>query len=184
MIITLAHMPISLSIAENLAQVEKILSDTKQSDIVVFAEGALSGYTPEDKDFIKNLDFNALDNAHETCRRLAREKKMHLLIGSIDSEGSKHYNTSFLFCPDGTTQRYRKANLAFLDKKHFAAGDALPQFIINSTKTAILMCREAMFPEMWRLHAINGAKILFHLDNSRGREKYDLWKSIFAPLMA
>ena len=174
--ITIAQIPISTDVRENLKSVKKALEQIQEGMIVVFPEGALTGYTPEKEEFISNLDFEQLEQSHSYCEQIAKEKNIVVLIGSVEKDGEKFYNSTFIFSPEGR-QTYRKVNLAFHDKKHFAAGSKLPIFTLHGIKVGILMCREIMYPEQWRILAINGAQVLIHLNNALGPDKYELWRS-------
>lgn len=174
--LTLAQIPVSSSIKENLETVKRALRRVQDGTIVVFPEGALSGYSPENKHFIANLNFDKLQESHTYCDNIAKERNIVIVIGSVEKKDENFYNTAYIFSPDGI-QTYRKVNLAFYDKKHFTAGSELPVFKLQGIKVGILMCREIMYPEQWRILAIKGAQVLIHLNNATGPEKYELWRS-------
>ncbi|MDD5178406.1 MAG: carbon-nitrogen hydrolase family protein [Candidatus Nanoarchaeia archaeon] len=175
--ISIVSFPIGNSLEGNFSQIKEAIETSPKADIWLFPEGALTGYDCENGNFIKNINFDKLNQLHQKCRNLTIFHKTNLIIGSIEKEDNKYYNAAFIFLADGTIQKYRKINLAFFDKKHFITGNSLPVFEINGTKIGIQLCREVFYPEQWRLLALKGAKIIFHLNNCVGKEKYNLWKS-------
>ena len=174
--IALGQIPVTSNIKKNLDTVKKVLDQVKAGTIVVFPEGALTGYTPEKEDFISTIDFEQLSESHTYCEYIAKQREIAILIGSVEKEGDRFYNATYIFSSEGR-QTYRKVNLAFHDKKHFAAGSALPIFTLQGIKVGVLMCREIMYPEQWRALALKGAQVLIHLNNTLGPDKYLLWKS-------
>lgn len=175
--VTIAQVPVTASMEDNLNSVLKLIESNAGTDLIIFPECALSTYEPQDKNYIKNIDFRKLSQSHEACRKMAVLHKTSIIIGSIDKINSKHYNTAFIFHADGRTEKYHKANLAFLDRNFFSAGDSLPVFDIAGVKVGIQICREIMYPEQWRLLAIKGAQLLVHITDCIEQDKYSLWKS-------
>jgi predicted amidohydrolase len=54
--ITLAQLPISEDIKKNQYLMIKTLSSAKKDEWVVFPEGMLSGYFPQEQSFIQSID--------------------------------------------------------------------------------------------------------------------------------
>lgn len=175
--ITIAQIPVTASIKTNLSAILDVIKSNANTDLIIFPECALSTYEADDKDYIHNIDFEELDQAHKACQSMTRLHKTNAIIGSIDKVKGKYYNTGFLFHADGKVDKYHKINLAHLDKKFFTAGNDLPIFTVNGVKVGIQICREIMYPEQWRILAIKGAQLIVHISNCLGRSKYNLWKS-------
>ncbi|HII15501.1 MAG TPA: carbon-nitrogen hydrolase family protein [Nanoarchaeota archaeon] len=175
--VTIAQAPVTASMKDNLGAVLKLVESNAGTDLIIFPECVLSTYEPQDKDYIKNIDFAQLSKSHEACREMAVLHKTSIIIGSIDKVNEKYYNTAFIFHANGTIEKYHKANLAFLDKSFFSAGGSLPVFEIAGVKVGIQICREIMYPEQWRLLAIKGAQLLVHITDCIEKDKYSLWKS-------
>jgi predicted amidohydrolase len=177
MIISIAQIPVTLSIERNLESIRAVIKSVKNTDIVIFPEAAISGYEPEKDNYIRNINFSTLRNAHMEIHDFAKANKINIVSGTVDKVGEQYYNATFIFTKDGRIEKYYKTNLALFDKEHFTAGDTMPIFEIGGVKIGIVMCREIRYPEIWRLLSMKGAKLLIHLNNALGQEKYNLWKS-------
>ena len=51
------------------------------------------------------------------------------------------------------------------EKKYFHHGNELPVFDLGFCKIGILICFDHIFPEAWRILALNGAQIICHPSN-------------------
>jgi predicted amidohydrolase len=105
--------------------------------------------------------------------RLARELKIHLLLGSFNERSEdpqRCYNTSVLIGPDGTTIAiYRKMHLFDVDHsdavRFFESATCVPGDTPVVGQTAIGriglgICYDLRFPELFRWHVEHGAEIL------------------------
>jgi len=103
----------------------------------------------------------------------AREKKIHLLAGSIAETSTivgKARNTSVLFGPDGTRLAvYRKIHLFDVDLSdgsRFRESDVVEpgdEVVTVATPLAVLgmsICYDLRFPELYRALAARGAEVL------------------------
>ncbi|OBR91153.1 2-oxoglutaramate amidase [Clostridium ragsdalei P11] len=104
---------------------------------------------------------------------VSREKKILLIGGSIpelDQKGNV-YNTSFVFNKDGNLiGKHRKMHLfdidiknkiTFKESKVLTPGNKITIIDTKWGKIGIAICYDIRFPELIRLMALNGAKILF-----------------------
>lgn len=94
---------------------------------------------------------------------LARAHGVHLL-GSLPLLEDGHiYNAAVLFGPTGqAVATYRKTHLfGPLDgPMHFVPGDALPTFELPWGRTALAVCYDLRFPEVFRRYAAAGATLM------------------------
>jgi predicted amidohydrolase len=104
----------------------------------------------------------------ETLWRKAREKKIHIVAGSIvENENGTLYNTSCLIGPDGELiGRYRKTHPWRGEPKNeygdgIVPGDEYPVFDTALGKLAVFIDSDLDFPEPARIMALNGAEIVF-----------------------
>lgn len=104
---------------------------------------------------------------------VSREKKILLIGGSIPELDRKEnvYNTSFVFNKDGNlVGKHRKMHLfdidikgemTFKESKVLTPGNKITIIDTKWGKIGIAICYDIRFPELIRLMALNGAKIVF-----------------------
>lgn len=165
--IIIAQLRPTRSISENAASILDAINKTS-TEVIVFPEGMLSGYEVSNKDWLINLSFQKLKEATNQIRSLAKKRQISVIFGSAWQIKDNWYNCGLYINNSGELRHiYPKINLSFLDQNHFHAGDSLPTFKINGDMAAIQICREVRYPEQWRQLTINGAKIIFHLNNAQ-----------------
>ena len=179
--ITTAQFPISLSIKSNLQTMLNIIAQVGENELVVFPEGALSGYDP-DPNFLEQIDLGALEWALGELQTAVSQKKIHLIFGSCLFEHRKWVNAGLYFSHNATPFIYHKINLATNERAHFQAGATLSTFTLNVGKLHVTagmqLCREIRFPEQWQHLARAGAQILFYLTNAVGDDAVlPVWRS-------
>ena len=110
----------------------------------------------------------------------AKKYGIYLVGGSIPEQaepalgkkdGSRVYNTSFVFSPSGETiAKHRKVHLfdidiengiRFKESDFFSAGESLTVFDTDLGKMGLAICFDVRFPEMFRKMAKAGADIIF-----------------------
>lgn len=164
--IKIAQLLTSRNISENKAKVLSILDTAQENEWVIFPEGMLSGYYPDDPEYLNNMDKLSLTNAEVEIKNLIVAKKCHCIFGTILFEGNKSFNSSVYFNWKGNEFVYRKNNLSTLDRKHFEQGDRLDIFSVDDLIFGVQMCRENAFPEQWKVLKRKKAKVVFHINNA------------------
>ncbi|MDF2838845.1 MAG: Nitrilase/cyanide hydratase and apolipoprotein N-acyltransferase [Evtepia sp.] len=144
-------------------------------DLIVFPEAAITGYgfrsIEEARQVAVEKDGPELQRLH----RLASEKMVSLVVGTVEKEDDHIYNTVFFLEPDGTVFFYRKSHLPFLGVDRFTeAGDcAAGVFDTRFGKIGIMICYELRFPESARVAALNGVRLILQPTNlPRGGESH------------
>jgi predicted amidohydrolase len=115
-------------------------------------------------------------DAHPTvewAQALARELGIDLIAGSISERRDGHgklNNTSVHVGPDGSVKAvYRKIHLfdvqvgdiEYLESESDEGGDEIVVTeLADGTKTGLSICYDLRFPELYRILAINGARVL------------------------
>jgi deaminated glutathione amidase len=114
----------------------------------------------------------ALDGPSLTAARgWARELGVHLLAGSIAErgEGEKAFNTSVLVAPDGEDlAAYRKIHLfdvdaggvSYRESAHERAGEEVVTAPVGELIAGLTVCYDLRFPELFRILALRGARLL------------------------
>ena len=107
----------------------------------------------------------------EAARAWARELDIHLLAGSIsESAGERAFNTSVLIGPDGSDlATYRKIHMfdvdvggvAYRESEHEQPGtDVVTADIDGVLGVGLTVCYDLRFPELYRILALRGARLL------------------------
>lgn len=136
-------------------------SSDEAAELVLFPECALSGYIltrEEATDLAEPIPGPTSDKLVDLCK----EHRLHLMVGTLELEGGRLYNTSILASPEGYLGKYRKAHLPFLGVDRFVEpGESLGElFVTRAGKLGALICFDLRFPEAARVLALNGAQIL------------------------
>lgn len=165
--IRIAQFAIHRDLASNLRQILAVLRTAQPGEMVVFAEGALSGYAPKDPAYTDLLDAEAIENAIVRVKAQVQAVGCRCLLGSATKEGHHWRNAVLMFDGDAGPARYFKAELSGLDRRHFepgpSAGGVLPA---GDATIGIVACRELLFPAVWMQLKSRGAQVVFHLNNA------------------
>jgi predicted amidohydrolase len=100
--------------------------------------------------------------------QLATEHQFYVLGTALEAPPRPQghappHNTAALFGPDGTLlASYRKAHLfpPMGETEYMTAGDDLPVFDLPWGRTALAVCYDLRFPELWRRYALAGAHLI------------------------
>lgn len=155
------QMAFAPTIAGNLAKIAAALSRARRrkADAVLFPECAVTGYS---YDFASLRPADVRD-ALAVVATLARQARINVLVGSPVFAGKKLHNCLVVFDRAGKAVHcYAKCQLTELDRKVFAPGDAVSLFEIDGVACTSIVCHERRYPELVRLAAMAGARILFH----------------------
>lgn len=90
----------------------------------------------------------------------ARVKNVSVVVGFVESDANRYYNTTVLVTPDGKTAlRYRKTHLFFGERDVFTPGDRLSTTLWQGIRIGLLICYDIEFPETSRVLAQLGADV-------------------------
>jgi predicted amidohydrolase len=105
------------------------------------------------------------------ARGWARELGVHLLAGSISERGGeKAFNTSVLIGADGDDlATYRKIHMfdvevggvAYRESEHEQPGTEIVTAPLGELIAGLSVCYDLRFPELYRILAVRGARLLF-----------------------
>lgn len=150
----------------NVDKVYSALID-KDFDLMVLPELANSGYLFESKEELDASAENIPSGVFsKTMLELAAKKNAYIVSGICEKFIFEYFNSSILYCPDGTYKIYRKLHLFDSEKKWFSPGNMpLESHEIHLTKIGMMVCFDWIFPETARTLALHGAKIICHPSN-------------------
>lgn len=179
--VNVAQFPISLNIQENLSTMLQFTSNTWENEVVLFPEGALSGYDL-DPTFLQYINIASLEAALETLQKEVIDRKIHLIFGSCLKIDNEWFNAGLYFSHNASPFVYHKVNLATSERGSFKAGNNLSIFEMNINnnliKAGMQLCREIRFPEQWQQLARSGAEAFFYLTNAVGDNRIaPVWRS-------
>lgn len=137
---------------KNLKTMHKAILQASQEGVslLVFPECALTGYPPHDFESPADVDFDKLAALYDRLQHMSTEYHMHLIVGTIQKEEDKYYNTALLFSPDKKPQAYHKRALWGWDKDNFTEGSGKDAFEVMGLKIGVRICYEIRFPEFFR----------------------------------
>ncbi|MBC8069330.1 MAG: GNAT family N-acetyltransferase [Deltaproteobacteria bacterium] len=107
--------------------------------------------------------------------RMAIKHNVNIIGGShLTMEGEALYNIAYLFRRDGSVARQRKLHITPSELRWWGVtpGNELEVFDTDRGKVAILICYDVEFPELSRIAAAQGARILFVPFNTDIRSGY------------
>ena len=105
------------------------------------------------------------------ARTWARELGIHLLAGSVSEQGhgARAFNTSVLIGPDGEDLAvYRKIHMfdfdvggvSYRESEHEQPGDEIVVAALPEASLGLSVCYDLRFPELYRILAVRGARIV------------------------
>jgi predicted amidohydrolase len=163
----LQFRPKLLKLDENLLTLENMLNDV-EADLVVLPELATSGYVFNTKEEVESVAEDAMSGKTAILfSRLAEERNCSFVVGFVEKEGDKLFNSCSLFNPDGMIFTYRKTHLFYEEKLFFEPGNSgfgvFPAK--GGVKVGMMICFDWQFPESARTLSLRGAQIIAHPAN-------------------
>ena len=161
--------PIILDSEGNLARCLELMKAAAKEGarLIVFPEAALSGYV------FRSLD-EALPLAEpipgpSTVRIMdaCREQDVYVVVGLLEKDRSKFYNTAVLIGPSGLMGKYRKLHLPYLGIDRFLNHGDLPLKVYDTDvgRIGLSICYDLDFPEHARVLALMGAEVIVTVAN-------------------
>ncbi len=159
--------PVLGDVSASIEKLDAHLTRAVDADLWVLPELCNSGY-----------NFTSWSQAWQTAEEIGsgpfvgyltsicRERGCYVVSGLNERAGDRLYNTAVLVGPEGVVGHYRKLHLFLHEKDFFEPGDAgLPVFDIGLCRVGMLVCFDWLFPEVWRILALEGADLICHPSN-------------------
>ena len=150
--ISVCQVRSSDSAETNLRRIRDIVTG-RDADLYLFPELFLTGYGR------RTFDGKELESSFDELESLSRETGRALVVGMPAASGGRTYNSLVFFSPEGTV-RYDKlylANFPPYDEGIFTPGKGPVMAEWEGFRFGLLVCYDAMFPEVHRWYAVHGA---------------------------
>jgi predicted amidohydrolase len=145
------------------------------SHIVLFPEANLTSYYFP---FVVALDQASVRDAlHQTCEAAARHD-IWVIAGTIRQTQDRFLNLAHVIDRRGEiVHEYAKVHMAGREeKRHCRGGNKLSLFEVEGVPCTLVICRDGRHPELYRIPAMAGARILFHPSCSSDEIEAVCWK--------
>jgi predicted amidohydrolase len=139
------------------------------ADIVAFPEMALTGYVCGRK-YLEHAEPIEGPSVRKVAKQ-AKDKKISILFGMPELNGSLIHNSAVLVEPSGVCGVYRKVHLVTFDyagvryeeHMYFKPGSDLMAFDTRFGKIGVEICYDFWFPEIVRGYCLQGAWLVFNI---------------------
>jgi predicted amidohydrolase len=145
------------------------------SHVVLFPEANLTSYYFP---FVVALDQESVRNAlDQTCQAAARHD-IWVIAGTIRQTHDRFLNLAHVINRRGKiVHEYAKVHMAGRDEKQYCrGGNKLSLFEVEGVPCTLVICRDGRHPELYRIPAMAGARILFHPSCSSDEIEAVCWK--------
>ena len=151
------------NIARALAHVDEAADAGAR--LVVLPECSLTAYVFENEGETSAVAEDVPGPTTDLLVDKAREKKVYIVAGMVESQDSNYYNVAILVGPNGYIGKYRKMHCWYAAEENWpiTAGEhsqGFPVFDTEIGKIGICICYDMWIPETARMLALNGAEII------------------------
>lgn len=148
----------------NLARCLELIELTAREGarLIVLPECALTGYCFSSLEEALPVAEPILGSSTEKLMAACRELNVYVIVGLLEKDGDKCYNTAVLLGPHGLVGKYRKLHLPYIGVDRFLNPGDLPLTVYDTEvgKIGMGICYDLMFAEHSRVLALQGADLL------------------------
>lgn len=162
-----AAVQMDVKILEKDRNLERVLDNLETaasagSKIAVFPECALTGYCFRSSEEARPLAETVPGPSTEKIAAAAKRLDATVVVGMLERDGDRIYNSAVVISPEGVLGTYRKVHLPYLGIDRFVAlGDKpFPVFETARAKIGVNICYDCSFPESGRVLKLKGAQLL------------------------
>jgi len=159
--VAIAQMDIKLGDKDaNLKKTAEMASTASKqgADFVCLPEYFSTGHVFERGELAESVPGYVVDK----LGTIAEENGIHLVASILEKEDDKFYNTAVLIDGDGRLlTKYRKIHLFLEEQDYIAHGSEYAMVDTKFGKVGLMICYDAVFPEIARRLALQGVGIIF-----------------------
>lgn len=147
------------------------------SRVVLFPEATLTGYYFP---YLITLPRRAAQEALAEVGAAAKRAALWAIVGSIEQTEDRFLNLAHVISPQGEiAYQYAKVHLAGEDERRYCRpGNKIAFFHLDGIPCTLVICRDGRHPELYRIPAMAGARILFQPSCSSDSIEAVNWKRI------
>ncbi len=161
--------PVILDRERNLTKSLELMETAARegAQLAVFPECCLSGYVfsslQEAIPVAETVPGPSTEKIMDSCRRL----NLHVIIGLLEKDKGKYYNTSAFIGPSGLIGKYRKLHLPYIGIDRFLNHGDMPLEVYETDigRIGLGICYDLDFPEHSRVLTLLGAEIIVTITN-------------------
>jgi omega-amidase len=132
--------------------------------VAAFPECALTGYDTGPGFAPSSIEVEA---AEKQLAQTCRTSKIAAVIGSVHNVNGHVYDTAVVINSQGElVERYGKIYLA--GEKWATPGNHIAYFDLEGIPSSVMICHDERYPELVRLPAIQGARIIYYISAESG----------------
>lgn len=148
-------------------------------NVAVFPEGAVSGYRLD----IMPASTNEVVAVEQQIRRTCHDRRIAAVVGSIHRTNSRTYDSAVIFSSRGElVEEYGKLMLS--GEKWATPGNHIAFFNLEGVPSTVIICHDERYPELVRLPAMSGARIVYYISFESGMDKEHKLAGYRAQMMA
>jgi len=158
----------------------------QKAKLVCFPEGYPGpwiggGISAPTKEFVTYRTLEEYRAVQEFSRE-AKRYGVYIAFGLTERDGDNYYNSYLLLGPNGELiGKHRKTQTAAfegLGRLKVSRGNELKTFKTDFGNIGLLICWEALFPELTRILALKGAEIIIYPTGGKLYEILETWKTV------
>ncbi len=162
--LSLGQMDVALGEPEkNLSRVRDMTAEARRrgSEVVVFPELWSTGY---DLERVQEHATPTDQGVFAEVAKLAKEHSIHIIGSLLAVKGQGYSNTAAVLSPRGQLlAEYSKVHLfrPLEEDRYLVPGQEAPVFDLPWGRSALAICYDLRFPELFRKYALAGARMVF-----------------------
>lgn len=152
-------------VAGNLERTLRAIADCAPgTDIVMFPEAQITGFLNQQN--IGELAEPVDGPSVQAICAAARARDVAVLVGLIERDGERFYNTLLFITPQGVALSYRKTHLWVGEPGLVLPGDRFSTVLWRGVRIGLLICYDIEFPESACALAALGADLILIADGN------------------
>jgi len=168
----ISGIQMDVKILDKAYNLEKIVAYAKEAQksgaqIAIFPELALTGYCFSSLGEAISVSEPIPGPSTNAIHKICKELDILILLGLIENDHNKYFNSSALVGPNGIIGKYRKIHLPFIGLDRFVSEGDIP-FAVYNTDIGIfgwVICYDGSFPESIRVLTLEGAELVALITN-------------------